>query len=343
MFKTKLDGSFFAYFFSQFFGFFNQYRYLWNRCSFQGKKSAEFCSDIKSISKNDNKIISCKKEKQRHLEHYSSFSELTRTKVATLELMSEVYVSFAFTTIMGMVLAATLHILLLQTFLIVVVNPYSILSLGKYLMLVTDSLLFLVPIYYAGNLAFFAGKTFPVICYAWYLHLGEVTRQTVGRIERSQVFARRGSFLLCEHKLVSYWTSVFISEHSLLLLDLITLNRHIVSTLLFAFYFPNWTANVYVISLLTFSTSLSWTIRQSLYFLLFAQFNCFLILALLPQLGRAFYSNDRAIYKAVFLCDSWLRQKLKLATYYELLRTSRPFVFTLGSYARISNKFLFEV
>lgn len=280
--------------------------------------------------------------KVRTLVHYRSFSLLTRVKIATFELYTEAYICAFFTLLIILLLLS--GITYCFTLWSARNSPGSESKIGI-IMIVTDALFIFAQLHYTLNGAFMAAKTIGLAIYAWKRHLGELTKEATANQGTSRLVISSVSFI----------STHFISRHSLVLLDLIALNRHIASSLLFAFYLPNLIANVYVISALYF-LSHSWWVRRSLQLVLCAHLNVFLALVIFPAIQQALYYADRALYRACAHLKVMgeeggksrylfplLRQKLKLSAYYELLATENPFVFHLGSYAMLTRQWLFEV
>ena len=148
------------------------------------------------------------------------------------------------------------------------------------------------------------------------------------------------------------WTSTFMRRHSELLLNLVVLNRHFASLLIFWFLLPMIVLSVYILCVLYF-LAVPLLLRLYLAIIYLIMLLLFSVLALLPMVTRALYSADGQLYSAQMRCRmgsgevngsfTFLRIKLKLMSYYEVLRTERKVTFTFGSHAKVENRWLLEV
>ncbi len=219
-------------------------------------------------------------------------------------------------------------------------------------------------------------KTIYLVPFSWYLHAAEVTRAATRQMnEALQDFQKRvrkasivsGVYdsregLLCS-RIATIWTTVFMREHSTLLVDLVHFNQRLVSPLLFWVYTPILAASVYVLCLLYFFP-MHWFVWLLLLGQLIGLFNTFALLALLPAVVGALYDHSvmGQLYRAQMLLYSQgiagngakfrddggrlafaLRTKIKLMTYYEVLKTDNKCTFTFGSHSKIENTWLWEV
>ncbi len=148
------------------------------------------------------------------------------------------------------------------------------------------------------------------------------------------------------------WTSTFMRRHSQLLLNLVVFNRHFASLLIFWFLLPMIVLSVYILCVLYF-LAVPLLLRLYLDIIYLIMLLLFSVLALLPMVTRALYSADGQLYSAQMRCrmgsgevnesSTFLRTKLKLMSYYEVLRTERKVTFTFGSHAKVENRWLLEV
>ena len=212
-------------------------------------------------------------------------------------------------------------------------------------------------------------KVLLLVSAAWVLHCREVLQAAERRTQNS-------AFLLFQlqqqqqkqqqqqqqqpqlnHQLLvapttSIWVDGFCGRHAPLLVNLVHLNRHLVSPLLYAFYQPVLIFSVYTLCLLTFQ-------RRDLletFFLLgsfLSMAGTFTFLLFFAQVQWALYEGaDRRLYVAQLGCTAGkrdqntsflLRTKLKLMAYYEVLCTRQKIAFTFGSLAKVEYRWLGEV
>ncbi len=239
-------------------------------------------------------------------------------------------------------------------------------------------------------------KTLLLICLAWYLHLQEVlgaaVRQMRAAAQYYQFFCRPsishltmnqagksetkrfggegggGSTVLFSASqrlsaaIGTIWITVFMREHCSLLVDLVHLNRHLVSPLLFWFYSPVLVCSVYILCLLYFMP-LAILLKLSLLSIFAVSLITFALLAFLSLVVQTLYGSpavDSLLFRAQMFCrgssadfscksggfgsgNPFLRTKLKLMSYYEVLRTEKKVAFTFGSQAAVNSRWLFEV
>ena len=158
------------------------------------------------------------------------------------------------------------------------------------------------------------------------------------------------------------WARTFAREHCRLLVDLVHLNRHFASPLIFAFYTPIIAASVYVLCLLYF---LPGELLLKLYLVLdyLGLFLTSVFLVCLSVIVRVLYDPvaDSQLFRAQMLLRggrgggngsaavgnengrTFLRTKLKLMSYYEVMRTEKKVAFTFGSHAKVEYTWLWEV
>ncbi len=150
-------------------------------------------------------------------------------------------------------------------------------------------------------------------------------------------------------------------EHCRLLVDLVHLNRHLVSPLLFWFYSPVLVASVYLLCLRYFMP-VAILLKLYLSGVFIACLITFALFAFLSLVVQTLYDSlaDRQLFRAQMLCrgssadcgkrgngcgneNLFLRTKLKLMSYYEVLRTEKKVTFTFGSHSKVTNLWLYEV
>ncbi len=149
-------------------------------------------------------------------------------------------------------------------------------------------------------------------------------------------------------------------EHCLLLVDLVHLNRHLVSPLLLWFYSPVLVAKVYLLCLLYFMP-VAILLKLYLSGVFIACLITFAFLAFLSEVVQALYNSlaNSQLFRAQMLCrgssadcsersgfrngNPFLRTKLKLMSYYEVLRTEKKVTFNFGSHSKVTNLWLYEV
>ncbi len=240
-------------------------------------------------------------------------------------------------------------------------------------------------------------KTLPLICLAWYLHSREVIEAAVRQMRAAEYLFFRPSIGLANTAgargfgslaaayrrysvntisggvltgppgsqrlsaaIGTIWITVFMREHCKLLVDLVHLNRHLVSPLLFWFYSPVLVSSVYILCLLYFMP-LAILLKLSLLSVFIVSLITFALLAFLSLVVRTLYNSlaDSQLFRAQMLCrgssadggggsgfgsgNPFLRTKLKLMTYYEVLRTEKKVAFTFGSHSKVTNRWLWEV
>ena len=240
-------------------------------------------------------------------------------------------------------------------------------------------------------------KTLPLVCLAWYLHSREVIEAAVRQMRAAEYLFFRPSIgltntagargfgsLAAAYRRYSVntisggvqtgppgsqrlsaaigtiWITVFMREHCRLLVDLVHLNRHLVSPLLFWFYSPVLVSSVYILCLLYFMP-LAILLKLSLLSVFIVSLITFALLAFLSLVVRTLYDSqaDSQLFRAQMLCrgssadggggngfenrNLFLRTKLKLMSYYEVLRTEKKVAFTFGSHSKVTNRWLWEV
>ena len=197
-------------------------------------------------------------------------------------------------------------------------------------------------------------KTLPIICLAWYRHSQEVLGVALKQMKAFSSSQRLSAAI------GTIWITVFMKEHSKLLVDLVHLNRHLVSPLLFWFYSPILVGTVYILCLLYFMPVAILLKMYLLSVFLFCLIT-FALLAFLSLVVKTLYDSlaDSQLFRAQMLCrgssadldkkggfgrgNPFLRTKLKLMSYYEVLRTEKKVTFTFGSHSKVTNRWLWEV
>lgn len=153
--------------------------------------------------------------------------------------------------------------------------------------------------------------------------------------------------------LSNIWTNDFMHDHGKLLIDLALFNRHFASTLIFYFFFPMIIASIYILCVVYFFF-VPILLKLYLFFVYLSLLLIFGFLVLLPKVPQILYSADGYLYSAQMRCkmglgkqcsgnSTFLRTKLKLMSYYEVLRTEKKVTFTFGSHAKVESKWLMEV
>ncbi len=139
----------------------------------------------------------------------------------------------------------------------------------------------------------------------------------------------------------------FRKVHSRLLADLITFDGHFASLFLFANILPVIVGDIYNGSLLVFG-KLATTVDFVLVLsgIVFQSFKL-LLLQYLPAVSEALYGSQQTLYRSQLKVrgQSWLREKIKLMYYYELMATEKEgrVTFSAGTYGKITKKWLLDV
>jgi len=136
----------------------------------------------------------------------------------------------------------------------------------------------------------------------------------------------------------------FLREHTVLMRDIISINRRFVSPFLVHAMASNFIWNVYLISVFTYSNlsvmvklqALGWFTGQFIAFIIGMQPLIYLVLR--------FHSADQILYmlQPRFNRES-VRLKIKLLAYYETIHTKTKFYFTLGELGSVSKRAMTEV
>lgn len=154
--------------------------------------------------------------------------------------------------------------------------------------------------------------------------------------------------------LSTIWVNGFMRGHTRLLADLVLFNRHFASKLIFWFYFPLIIVSIYILCVVYF-LPVPFLFRLYLFGLYLSAVVLFSLLFSLPMPVRALYSSGDRLYKAQMSCRAsmgkqenvnatvLLRTKLKLMSYYEVMKTNKKVTFTFGSHAKVENRWLLEV
>lgn len=234
------------------------------------------------------------------------------------------------------------------TFLLISVNAYQVVNnLHFYqLYIVVDGILVVIVIHYNISKVALTYKTVLLVSFSWFLHIGQVSKEVFWSMKSAFLLSRKSISGTTESSRITFIWSVFMREHSLLLIDLINFNKHFDSTLIFWHYTPVIISTIYCFCLLYFMP-LFWTAKLLIFLLFIALFASFAWLLFLPIVVRALYSLDGVIYRAQISCTSvggaFLLTKLKLMAYYEVLRTENKFTFTFGNHSKVDNFWLWQV
>ena len=332
----------------------------------------------------------------RHNRHFRSFSGRTRLQLALADRISELLITVLFPIASCLVPANYLLLALSpksdSNFSSLYFRPHEVWPMAVFS--VDAAAFFLVfQTIYKRLLLYY--KTLPIICLAWYLHSQEVLKAAVRQMRAAEhAFFRSSNIGLANapskklkngntsywHYLVgtisgansrtmspdsqrlsaaisTIWVSVFMREHCRLLVDLVHLNRHLVSPLLFWFYSPVLVSSVYILCLLYFMPVATLLKLYLLAVFIFVPIT-FALLFFLSVVVQTLYDHqaDSGLFRGQMLCrgssadlgggngnSTFLRTKLKLMSYYEVLRTEKKVTFSFGSYAKVDHRWLFEV
>ncbi len=217
---------------------------------------------------------------------------------------------------------------------------------------------------YTLKMVVFFYKLFPLVCYAWRLHLKEITQKAFRLPIKTIVVAvvdeksRRKLFRLKKfhpnsqnsHSItsLSIKTAHFMREHTKLLVALVHLNQHLASVLIFWYYFSMLYFSIFILCLLYF-LQVSPFIKAYYGVINALVIGSFAYLLSLSAVIKVLYSCGAAekLYRVQMSCggkvEGILQFKLKLMSYYEVLRTKKRVTFTFGHHAPVNNKWLLEV
>ena len=138
-------------------------------------------------------------------------------------------------------------------------------------------------------------------------------------------------------------------EHTKLLVALVHLNQHLASVLIFWYYFSVLFISVFILCLLYF-LPVSFLIKVYYNVVYVLAIGSFAFLHRLSAVIKVLYSCGAAdeLYRVQMSCGNSgsrgiLQFKLKLMSYYEVLRTKKKVTFTFGHHARVNNRWLMEV
>ncbi len=291
---------------------------------------------------------------RRSTGHFRSFSERTQLQLSLFDCTSELVITLLLPLNSTLALVIVVFLLALN---LKMGATYS--SSSSFFSFETSQMALLSLDVVAFSLAYQATlkrlllfyKTLPIICLAWYRH----SREVLGAVAVKQMKAFSSSQRFSA-AIGTIWVAVFMKAHSELLVDLVHLNRHLVSPLLYWFYNPIIVGSVFTLCLLYFRP-VAFCFKL---YLLGAFIGCLATFALLGFLSAVVctlydHQADSALFRAQMLCrrssaavnrnenSIFLRIKLKLMSYYEVLRTEEKVTFTFGSYAKVDNQWLLEV
>lgn len=141
-------------------------------------------------------------------------------------------------------------------------------------------------------------------------------------------------------------TTYFRRAHSCLLLDILYLNRVLVSPILAVTLLINFPLIVYALSLLYFTSPLA-IIKMALYCMLIFQHVFLYILYIICTVPTdALYPSAKLIFKSQLFGlqgHYFLHEKLKLMNYCELLYSKKKFGFTCGTLGNCSKTWFGEL
>ena len=294
------------------------------------------------------------------LQHYRTLSPVSRTRVALVGATVELgFAAFDLLLSAGTVLAFAL-LLFFPRAVPPLASSSSSSMAGRWtvvvrLAILVDLLQLMVLLRRVYGLVGCYAAILVSVALTLYLHLTELTRATFQRVK---VTSRRNY-----EQAAATWWRFFFSQHSLALVDLVTVNSAAVSTMLFWVYVPVLASNVYCLCLVYFF-SLHFTVRLLLVGIILVQLSMFAILAFLDRVSGALYRAEGQLYRAQvwFFCGRrngrrkekdgngglpfspyLLATKLKMAAYYEVLCTRNKIAFTFGSHSKIDSSWLWEV
>ena len=322
-------------------------------------------------SSKQNSLKKLKKYPPLRLSHFRFFSALTRSRLLFADRLIEELL-----TVFIPIGTTFAFVVICRFALVCAVDFYQA---GKAPLQVAHLLLETVPLMFAVAYTLKKGFLFLKLLFltliVWYTQAREVEKKAVAQMQAATMaqFAyffkikrknqmqqqnlayMAASGLLTDHRfqmaLGTVWTTTgFMREHCRLLVDLVLFNQHFASRLIFWFFLPMIIGSVFLLCTLYF-LPVYFLLKLYMYFLYSYLFIFFAFFALLPMVPGALYHAHRHLFSAQMKCRTrekngsaaFLRTKLKLMSYYEVLRTKKQVTFTFGSLAKVDNRWLSEV
>ncbi len=289
-------------------------------------------------------LISSQRSSTCPLVYFRSFSRATRDRLALYDYYTENVLILVVPTYTYALTVSIYHYIVIALWPI-----YQDVLLIQVIQYFVDFTIVYVLILYTLKEVMLFFKLLPFACYAWHLHVKEITRRAFNRVPmRHKLHPHKSSHSIT---LNSIKTTFFMREHTKLLVALVHFNRHFASVLIFWYYFSVLFISVFILCLLYF-LPVSFLIKVYYNVVYVLAIGSFAFLHRLSAVIKVLYSCGAAgqLYRVQMSCDSGNSElrgifqfKLKLMSYYEVLRTKKKVTFTFGHHARVNNRWLMEV
>ena len=303
-------------------------------------------------------LVSSSQSSTCPLVYFRSFSRATRNQIALLDYYTENFLILFVPFLNYGISAIIIH------YIVIAVWPlYRDVLLIQIIQYFADYFIVLALTFYTFKKFILFYKLLPLVCYAWLLHGREITRRAFRvpmKMVAVAVVEDKNKRNLFRHKLhpnknkhsitsVSIRTTHFMREHTKLLVDLVHFNQHFASVLIFWYYFSIFFISVSILCLLYF-LPVPFFVKVYYNGVFVLTIGSFALLLFLSPVIKVLYSGGAGeLYRVQMNCvkcgvgGGILQFKLKLMSYYEVLRTKKKVTFTFGHHARINNKWLLEV
>lgn len=154
-------------------------------------------------------------------------------------------------------------------------------------------------------------------------------------------------------ELCTYLENLYLPRHFCFVVNMLTIDSETASQLLLFLLLTCFGLNVYTVAMLTLNRALASFVQSILFFICFIQVVTIGFgLKTMIAVHSVLHGPSKMLYKAIGLCKTNNKStyfnprfslKLKLVTYYEVLNTGSPFAFSVGNFAKITQKSLYQV
>ena len=305
-------------------------------------------------------LISSQRSSTCPLVYFRSFSRATRDRLALYDYYTENVLILVVPTYTYALTVCVYHYTVIATWPI-----YRNVLLIQVIQCFVDYTIVVAMLSYTLKEVMLFFKLLPLVCYAWHLHVKEITRRAFNRVpmktavavavaedkNKQNLFKHKFHPNTNSHSIISssIRTTHFMREHTKLLVALVHFNRHFASVLIFWYYFSIFFISVSILCLLYF-LPVPFFVKVYYNGVFVLTIGSFALLLFLSPVIKVLYSGGAGeLYRVQMNCvkcgvgGGILQFKLKLMSYYEVLRTKKKVTFTFGHHARVNNRWLMEV
>ncbi len=196
----------------------------------------------------------------RPLVHFRSFSRTTRNRLARYDYNTERFLVFSLPLDACLLTGGSGYYIVISIWPI-----YRSVWWFQMILYFVDLSVILAIFMYTFKIALFFYKLLPFVCYAWRLHVKEITGKAFKRpvkisaataveLKNKRLFRQKS----CPNNNNRFITSVsikanyFMKEHTNLIIDLLHFNRHFASVLIFWYYMPLLFSSIFILCVLYF-------------------------------------------------------------------------------------------